>query len=44
MGVALYNMAVGLCLSAEEERSGASVVMAICATPKLATWDLVDVL
>ncbi|KAG7174850.1 Polypeptide N-acetylgalactosaminyltransferase 35A-like [Homarus americanus] len=44
MGVPLYNMAVGLCISAQEERLGASVIMAMCSTPKLATWDLVDVL
>lgn len=44
MGVALYNIAVGLCLSAREEKVGASITMAMCSTPKLATWDLVDVL
>ncbi|XP_069172165.1 polypeptide N-acetylgalactosaminyltransferase 11 isoform X2 [Procambarus clarkii] len=44
MGIALYNIAVGLCLSAQEEKLGASVNMAMCSTPKLATWDLVDIL
>ncbi|KAK7066078.1 hypothetical protein SK128_019191 [Halocaridina rubra] len=44
MGVALYNMALGLCLAAEEKRSGAPVIMAMCSTPDLATWDLVDIL
>ncbi|XP_050725170.1 polypeptide N-acetylgalactosaminyltransferase 35A-like isoform X2 [Eriocheir sinensis] len=43
MSVPLYNLATGLCISAEEERSGAGLVMAMCSTPKLTNWDLVDV-
>ncbi|XP_064087973.1 polypeptide N-acetylgalactosaminyltransferase 11-like [Macrobrachium nipponense] len=43
MGIALYNMAIGLCVAVQEKRSGAVVVMAMCTTPDLATWDLVDV-
>lgn len=44
MGIPLYNLATGLCVSAEEQRSGAGLVMAMCSTPKLTKWDLVDVL
>ncbi|XP_063613612.1 polypeptide N-acetylgalactosaminyltransferase 11-like [Penaeus indicus] len=44
MGVALYNMALGLCVAAQDSRLGAPVLMAMCSTPNLATWDLVDLL
>lgn len=44
MGVALYNMALGLCVAAQDSRLGAPVLMAMCSTPNLATWDLVDIL
>ncbi|XP_045109326.1 polypeptide N-acetylgalactosaminyltransferase 11-like isoform X1 [Portunus trituberculatus] len=43
MGVPLYNLATGLCVAAEEVRSGASIIMNMCSTPKLTNWDLVDV-
>ncbi|KAK3867084.1 hypothetical protein Pcinc_027427 [Petrolisthes cinctipes] len=41
VGVALYNLAVGLCTAVEETRVGAPVVMAICSTPERSTWDLI---
>ncbi|KAK4292592.1 hypothetical protein Pmani_034656 [Petrolisthes manimaculis] len=41
VGVALYNLAVGLCTAVEETRVGAPVIMAICSTPERSTWDLI---
>ncbi|CAL4174136.1 unnamed protein product, partial [Meganyctiphanes norvegica] len=43
MGIALFNMAVGQCMAAQEERTGAYIEMAICNKPRLGTWDMVDV-
>ena len=43
MGVPLYNLATGLCVAAQEVRSGAAMIMAMCSTPKLTNWDLVDI-
>ena len=40
-GALLYNRATGLCLAAQEGRSGAYVVMAICTANTLSTWTLV---
>ncbi|KAG0720702.1 Polypeptide N-acetylgalactosaminyltransferase 35A [Chionoecetes opilio] len=33
IAVPVYNLATGLCVAAREERSGASIIMAMCSTP-----------
>ncbi|KAF2350355.1 Ricin B lectin domain, partial [Trinorchestia longiramus] len=39
--VVIYNQATGLCLAAQEQRSGAYITMAMCAAPhSLITWQL----
>ncbi|CAG9862920.1 unnamed protein product [Phyllotreta striolata] len=40
-GTAIYNLAAGTCLAAENKLVNASVTMKICSNPELATWDLV---
>ena len=44
MGIPLYNIANGLCLSASTKTSGSYVIMALCSTPELTKWDFVDIL
>uniref|UniRef100_A0A6A7G4J6 Polypeptide N-acetylgalactosaminyltransferase n=2 Tax=Hirondellea gigas TaxID=1518452 RepID=A0A6A7G4J6_9CRUS len=41
--VLVYNRATGLCLAAQEQRSGAYVSMAMCAASSSITWDMIPV-
>lgn len=38
---AIYNLAAGTCLAAENKSINSAVSMKICSNPELATWDLV---
>ncbi|EFA04575.1 polypeptide N-acetylgalactosaminyltransferase 35A [Tribolium castaneum] len=38
---AIYNIAAGTCLGAEEQKLGAFITMKLCSDPNLISWDIV---